>query len=236
MKQHCTGSSLAFKIKDIFLKIGRHIFNQSINLFQCKQVKCSTDHFQGFSLGLLFAFSCFHAFLYFTCNFVLNIWINCEYISQITNQCFTTVCFTTHKMSQCFNCSFTYHTYIIIVLPGSPFFNIQSFWTNTKLDWVGPVDNRPSTNKLHHFVQKKNNKKLVTCDMWHVTCDTWHVTCDTWNVTCLGGWTFSQKFNSLALTVCDLRYYEDLEEKADSANELFYHEAVYRTAQLHRVC
>ena len=27
-----------------------------------------------------------------------------------------------------------------------------------KLDGVGPVDNRPSTNKLHHFVQKKINK------------------------------------------------------------------------------
>ena len=25
-----------------------------------------------------------------------------------------------------------------------------------KLDRVGPVDKRPSTNKLHHFVQKKN--------------------------------------------------------------------------------
>jgi hypothetical protein len=30
-----------------------------------------------------------------------------------------------------------------------------------KLDGVGPVDNRPSTDKLHHFVQKKK----VTCDM-----------------------------------------------------------------------
>ena len=50
----------------------------------------------------------------------------------------------------------------------------------TKLDGVGPVDNRPFTNKLHHFVQK--NKK--TCDTWHVTCDMWHVmTCDTWHVT-----------------------------------------------------
>ena len=28
-----------------------------------------------------------------------------------------------------------------------------------KLDGVGPVDNRPSTNKLHHFVRKKK-----TCD------------------------------------------------------------------------
>ena len=26
-----------------------------------------------------------------------------------------------------------------------------------KLDGVGPVDNRPSTDKLHHFVKKKNN-------------------------------------------------------------------------------
>ena len=29
-----------------------------------------------------------------------------------------------------------------------------------KIDGVGPVDNRPSTNKLHHFVRKKTKKKL----------------------------------------------------------------------------
>ena len=29
-----------------------------------------------------------------------------------------------------------------------------------KLDGVGPVDNRPSTNKHHNFVQKKS---IVTC-------------------------------------------------------------------------
>ena len=28
-----------------------------------------------------------------------------------------------------------------------------------KLDGVGPVDNRPSTDKLHHFVQKKEEEK-----------------------------------------------------------------------------
>ena len=28
-----------------------------------------------------------------------------------------------------------------------------------KLDGVGPVDNRPSTDKLHHFVQKKTKQK-----------------------------------------------------------------------------
>ena len=54
-----------------------------------------------------------------------------------------------------------------------------------KLDGVGPVDNRPSTNKLHHFVKKLKIKKLwhVTHDMWHVISDTWHVTCDTWHMT-----------------------------------------------------
>ena len=33
-----------------------------------------------------------------------------------------------------------------------------------KIDGVGPVDNRPSTNKLHPFVQKKKKKKRITCD------------------------------------------------------------------------
>ena len=28
-----------------------------------------------------------------------------------------------------------------------------------KLDGVGPVDNRPSTDKLQHFVEKKKEKK-----------------------------------------------------------------------------
>ena len=81
---------------------------------------------------------------------------------------------------------------------------------------LGPVDNRPSTDKLYHFVQKKFLKN-VTGDTWHVTCDTWHVTCETWHVWG-GGWTFSQNFSSPALTVCDLWYYEDLEEKDDSLN------------------
>ena len=81
----------------------------------------------------------------------------------------------------------------------------------SKLDGVGPVDNRPSTDELHQIVQKKKKKK---CDMWQMTCDMWHVTRDMWHVTGWGGWTFSQKFSSLALTVSDLWYYEDMEEKA----------------------
>ena len=47
-----------------------------------------------------------------------------------------------------------------------------------KLDGVGPINNRPSPAKLHHFVPQKKKKK-VTCDTWHVTRDTWHMTCDT---------------------------------------------------------
>ena len=46
------------------------------------------------------------------------------------------------------------------------------------LDGVGPVDNRPSTDKLHHFVREKKKKS----DMWHVTRDMWHVLRDTWHV------------------------------------------------------
>ena len=36
-----------------------------------------------------------------------------------------------------------------------------------KLDVVGPVDNRPSTDKLHHFVRGKNKNYMI-----HVTRDT----------------------------------------------------------------
>ena len=77
-----------------------------------------------------------------------------------------------------------------------------------KLDGVGPVDNRPSTNKLHYFVKKKEKKK------WHMTCDIWRVTRDMWHETCCGGWTFCQNLSSLALTVNDLWFYEYLEDQA----------------------
>jgi hypothetical protein len=49
----------------------------------------------------------------------------------------------------------------------------------------------------------------LTCDMWLVICDTLHVALDV-------GWTFSQKFSSLALTVSDLWRPE---EKDHSRNE-----------------
>ena len=62
----------------------------------------------------------------------------------------------------------------------------------------------------------------VTHDMWHATHDMWHMLCDLWHVTfdMLLGWTFSQNFSFLALTVCYLWYFEDLEEKADLLTEL----------------
>ena len=101
------------------------------------------------------------------------------------------------------------------------------FVKHIELDGVGPVDNRPSTDKLHHFVCDMWH---VTRDMWHVTRDMWHVTRDTGHMTCFGGWTFYENFSSLALTVCDLWYYEDLEEKADWMNQSMNEEAVYWTA------
>ena len=63
--------------------------------------------------------------------------------------------------------------------------NFIVFFCRLLLDGEGPVDNRPSTDKLHQFVRgKKKNRDMwhVICDMWHMTCDTWHVTHDTWHV------------------------------------------------------
>ena len=85
-----------------------------------------------------------------------------------------------------------------------------------KLDGVGPVDNRPFTYNLHHFVQKKT------------------ITKNTLQVTCCGGWTFSQNFSYLAFKVCDIWYFEDLEEKddwlTDWLTEWINDEGVCRTA------
>ena len=73
-----------------------------------------------------------------------------------------------------------------------------------KLDGVGPVDNRPATNKLHHIVRRKKEEEK-NCDMWHVTCDTWHVTGDmrhmthdTWQMThdMFGGGEHSLKISA----------------------------------------
>ena len=44
----------------------------------------------------------------------------------------------------------------------------------SKLDGVGPVKNRPSPDKLNHFV-KKEEKKKMTPDTWHMTREMWHM-------------------------------------------------------------
>ena len=51
-------------------------------------------------------------------------------------------------------------------------------FTELKLDGVGLVDNRPSTEKLYYLKRKEEEKN------WHVTGGKWQVTCDMWNVTC----------------------------------------------------
>ena len=56
-----------------------------------------------------------------------------------------------------------------------------------------------------------------------------------WHVSSLVGWTFSQNFSSLALTVCDLWYCEDLEEKDELIIELMTRLFIEQP-RLHRVC
>ena len=103
-----------------------------------------------------------------------------------------------------------------------------------KLDGVGPVDNSPPTDKLHHFFLKK--KKLhVTRDMWHVTRDTWHVTRDTWHVTCdtFGGVKILSKFqlpSSYRLWFMILWRSGGKGSLTDWINQWINDEAVYRTA------
>ena len=55
-------------------------------------------------------------------------------------------------------------------------------WSQAKLDGVDPVDNRPFTTSLYHFVKIffLNDMSQVTRDMWHVTRDMWHMACDRW--------------------------------------------------------
>ena len=107
-----------------------------------------------------------------------------------------------------------------------------------KLDGVGPIDNRPSTDKLHHFVQKKRRKRKrrkkmwhVTCDAWHVTRDMWHVTRDMWHVTCdtFGGVNILSKFQ-LPSSYC--LWFMMLWRSGGKGwvTELMNDEAVYRTA------
>ena len=65
-----------------------------------------------------------------------------------------------------------------------------------KLEGIGPVDNRASTNM--------SKKWHMTCDMWHVTWDRWQVTHETWHMT-------YDTWHKTGGEHC----FEDLEEKDD---------------------
>ena len=114
---------------------------------------------------------------------------------------------------------YPWHQYISLILY-SPFVTyIIGKLLIWKLDGVGHVDNRPSTEKTQ---QKKLDMWHVTRDTWHVTRDTWnkthdmwHVKCDTWPMTGEGRWTFSQKFCSLAFKVWEWRFDKDIFSKDD---------------------
>ena len=96
-----------------------------------------------------------------------------------------------------------------------------------KIDGVGPVDNRPSTNMLHHIVKKKQKKR----DMWHVTRDTWHVTCATWHVT--RDMFVRVDILSKFQLPCSYRLWFTMLWRSGgkgSLNDLISDEAVYRTA------
>ena len=56
--------------------------------------------------------------------------------------------------------------------------SVGKILTPLKLDGVGPVDNRPSTDYLDHFVRKIREKNI----MWQLKRDTWQVACDMWHI------------------------------------------------------
>ena len=61
----------------------------------------------------------------------------------------------------------------------------------------------------------------MICDMTH----------DMWHVTHRGWWILSHNIlKSLAITVCDLWYFEDLEEKDPLISQLINHKVICRTA------
>ena len=60
------------------------------------------------------------------------------------------------------------HRSVLSILPG--YCHVPRYKNNLKLDGVGPVDNRPSTDELHHFI--------TYFFFFHVTCDMGHMTFD----------------------------------------------------------
>ena len=95
-----------------------------------------------------------------------------------------------------------------------------------KQDKLSPVDNRPSTNNLHHL-----KKKLwhVTRDMWQVTCAMWHMIGDMGYV--VGG-EYSLKMSAPLLLQFVIYDISKMWRKRItlSVNQLINAKGVYRTA------
>ena len=125
-----------------------------------------------------------------------------------------------------------------------------------KLDGVGSVDNRPSTDNLNNFCQFFLKDKLfflffyfsyyffvfyIFCfnvNFFSSLCDRWHVTGDTWHVTNSMGWTFSQNFSSLEFLVLNWQCIEYIWTKGSLnqwINELIT-SLFIEQPQLHRAC
>ena len=67
-----------------------------------------------------------------------------------------------------------------------------------------PVDNRPSTDYLHHFVQFCDKWHMIQ-EIWHVTGATWHMTRDTQGVVNIVSKFQVPSFNSLGVKMsCDM--------------------------------
>ena len=93
----------------------------------------------------------------------------------------------------------------------------------------------PSKTKISCNLWKVLRDRSVSpfrncADPWQLTPDMWQVTLNTWHMTHGGGWTISQNFSSLALTVWDLWCLEDWEENDHRLNESISNKAVCRTA------
>ena len=74
---------------------------------------------------------------------------------------------------------------------------------------------------IHLLMLEMDFSNTVTLDIWHVILATWHVSHDMWHMTHGVGWTFTQNFSSLALTVWEWRGFQDFDEKGHSVNETF---------------
>ena len=81
---------------------------------------------------------CLNFYGNYTCSYQVDPWVQSATVSVLSEQCnLLTICFQL--------------LYILLFIGLAVFL--------LKLDGVSPVDNRPSTNKLHHFV-KKNKKNF----------------------------------------------------------------------------